>query len=850
MSGKLRLTGRSTASQEVPLLKTINNRKTLARLPGRRGWRRRIAMTATLCAGWAVVSTQIARAENIYMAVGSSSGSGNLTVSATQPLRYNFGVTQQGGDAGLSAVQIDFTVDRGQQTTDPVIFTVYDGLGGTLGTGSAVSTTSVPAATFSSASFNPATVAITTPLALSSGYYSLEITTASVGSSNDKYQIKDGVLRLTNTARTSLSGLLFVEDSNTTGTAGVTLTAATGVLAQPVLSTTSVAFGNFRLGATLSQGVTLTNDNLATANNYSEALAGSVSTTTGGASMSGLPVAGVDELGQGASTSLTVGLPSATAGPVTGALDLSFKSEKGNSDSPGPTYGTGVGTPTINLSGTGYREATAGFSTTSPDLGKFHVGASNVSGTFTLDNTQTADQYSEGLAASEASTTGGASVTSALPSDGSPLAAGSNTSVSVQLASVSAVGANTGTVTLNLNSSGTGTSGLTAASLGSQVVTVSAQGYSGQSIWETDGSGTWGSFDDWDTPGGTPGVDGSLSVNDTATFGSAATTGTTVSLDGQSPALASVTFNNAAASYTISPGTGGSMTVGTSASTGAITVSAGSHSIATGLALARDTSIATSSGTALTLSGAVSGASALSKTGAGTLEITNTGTLSGATTVSGGMLRVNGAVASSDVTVQSGATIAGSGTVGAVTIESGGTLAPGNSPGTLTVTGDAIWQPGGNYNWQVYDADDLNGTAGTDWDLTTITGNLDLTNLSSSSTYNINLWSLSAISPADVDGNAINFDNTQPYSWTIATVGGSIQGFAANLFTINTSATNGTSGFSNNLGGGTLSMDQDGSNLNILFTPTPVPEPTTLGLLLIAGGTAGVSAWRRRTRKA
>jgi len=213
----------------------------------------RAAAVQSIGVAGVLLSAVSGQAENVYMAVGQASGSGNLTVSSANSLRYNFGVTEQGGSAGLSAVQVDFTVDRGQQTNDPVVFTVYDGLGGSLGTGSIVSTTSVPAATFSAASFNPATVLLAAPLSLASGYYSLEITTNSPGTSNDKYQIKDGVFRLTDITGSALSGLYFVEDSNATGSAGTTLTAASGVLAQPVLSTTSVAFGNFRLGDTFSQ---------------------------------------------------------------------------------------------------------------------------------------------------------------------------------------------------------------------------------------------------------------------------------------------------------------------------------------------------------------------------------------------------------------------------------------------------------------------------------------------------------------------------------------------------------------------------------------------------------------------
>jgi fibronectin-binding autotransporter adhesin len=170
-------------------------------------------------------------------------------------------------------------------------------------------------------------------------------------------------------------------------------------------------------------------------------------------------------------------------------------------------------------------------------------------------------------------------------------------------------------------------------------------------------------------------VDGSLSVNDTATFGNLPTNPTTVSLDGVSPALAALTFSNSAASYTLAPGSGGSVTVGTAGSTGTINTTAGSHQITADLAIGRDTGVATSAGTVLTLAGALSGSGVvLAKTGGGLLAITGTGGFSGETTVTEGTLKVNGSIASSGVTVQSGATLAGSGTVGATTIEAGGTI--------------------------------------------------------------------------------------------------------------------------------------------------------------------------------
>lgn len=93
-------------------------------------------------------------------------------------------------------------------------------------------------------------------------------------------------------------------------------------------------------------------------------------------------------------------------------------------------------------------------------------------------------------------------------------------------------------------------------------------------------------------------------------------------------------------------------------------------------------------GNALVVSGTVTGAGTLTKSGAGTLTLSGINAYTGATTVTGGKLIVNGSISTSTLTtVQTGATLGGSGSVGALTIDSGGFLAPGNSPGTTTVNG-------------------------------------------------------------------------------------------------------------------------------------------------------------------
>ncbi len=125
-------------------------------------------------------------------------------------------------------------------------------------------------------------------------------------------------------------------------------------------------------------------------------------------------------------------------------------------------------------------------------------------------------------------------------------------------------------------------------------------------------------------------------------------------------------------------------------------------------------SVTTGSATQAGVISELGGPRPLEKIGAGTLVLTANNTYSGATTVNAGTLFVNGSIANSAVTVNSGATLAGIGTVGATTINSGGIFAPGTSPGTMTVQGNLAFRSGALYLVQVNPstASSTNVTAG------------------------------------------------------------------------------------------------------------------------------------------
>ena len=238
-----------------------------------------------------------------------------------------------------------------------------------------------------------------------------------------------------------------------------------------------------------------------------------------------------------------------------------------------------------------------------------------------------------------------------------------------------------------------------------------------------------------------------------------------------------------------------------------------------------------------TLSGAnsYSGATTVS---AGTLNVASTGNIisSSATTVNGGNLVVNGTAGA--VTVNLGGSLLGSGTVGAVELTSGSFLKPGNSPGNLTAA-SSVWKAGATYEWQITS---LAGTAGTDWDLFTVTGGLDLSALSSSSTFNLSLDSAGALA---------GFSSTSDYSWTFAKAA-SITGLSSTsagtdistLFNILATNFNGGTGPTNGFKVVVGETAGGYTSLNL----TTVPEPSASSLMGFGLGALMILRNLRRKR--
>ena len=445
-------------------------------------------------------------------------------------------------------------------------------------------------------------------------------------------------------AKSGTVGLSFSSDGTAAGLGlsslgSQTISVSGGVynFAVAGLGTTSVDLGNIHVGNSFGTSA-LSITNTAAAGSYTEGLDVAAEPVVAGdkATASGT----INNLAGGAvSTNISVGLGNGsvlggdvynTAGQVNGSVKVGFVSSGINSG----LSNTVLGSQTVTVTGGVYNYAAAGFGTTSVDLGNIHAGGSFNTNYLCVTNTASgANGYVETLAASFANPSGVSTIGSV-----SGLTNGSSSSALGVTITDSTAGAKSGTTGVAFTSQAIA-SGLSDSSLGSSSITVSGFVYTGQGVWNA-GSGSWTNFANWQQAGGTPGLDGALSINDTATFGTGV--GGTIALNGASPSISSLTFSNASASYVVAQGSGGSVSLLAAESNPAsINTLAGSHSISAPLVLGSDVTFYGESASLLSVSGVVSGSGALIQSGSGTLALTGVNTYSGGTLVSEGTLSGN-----------------------------------------------------------------------------------------------------------------------------------------------------------------------------------------------------------------
>jgi len=417
------------------------------------------------------------------------------------------------------------------------------------------------------------------------------------------------------------------------------------VLGTLSLSTNAVTLRAMRNSGTMTS-VTLSETSGLNSPGFSSSLSGAATIS---------PASGI--VAVSGTQSLNLGWNSyASTGPLTGTVTLSNTT---NSADPFNSAGN-----VINMTGAVVDNRVV--TSTSASFGLVHVGAA-ISQSITLSTTGDDSYYTRVMVTNGGTdnngfltVSGGSNPTFNGPSvtDNRTISGTANTS-----------GVFNGTVTLT-----TIGEGLPSESPISVPVNYSVQVFSGQSGWAGGSSGSWGNAANWQdqvTPSisAVPGIWGVS--GDTATLGSGPNGPVTITLDGTSPHLGSLTFSSTDG-YTLTSGSGGTLNMDNGASAASVTVAAGSHVIAAPVVLNSNTNVAVNNaGDTLTVSGPVSGSGGLTTSGGGVVVLSAANTYSGGTTVNAGTL----------VVANSSGSAVGSGGI----LISGGTLQVGNggTAGTL-----------------------------------------------------------------------------------------------------------------------------------------------------------------------
>jgi len=109
--------------------------------------------------------------------------------------------------------------------------------------------------------------------------------------------------------------------------------------------------------------------------------------------------------------------------------------------------------------------------------------------------------------------------------------------------------------------------------------------------------------------------------------------------------------------------------------------------------------------------GVISGSGNVVKLGSGVWKVGGANAYTGSTTINAGTMVVNGAFASSTISVSAGGVLGGIGTLaGDIFVD--GTLSPGDTVGTLTLTGDLSFASGSAINFELGTVKDLISFAG------------------------------------------------------------------------------------------------------------------------------------------
>ncbi|MCX6967429.1 MAG: hypothetical protein NTZ46_06530 [Verrucomicrobia bacterium] len=181
----------------------------------------------TFFAALAVASLALVSTASANLIVAIDNTGANDPVNIDNPRAWNFGVTQAGADYfttnGISFDSAMFDAKLHNDTTAPLVFSIYSGLGGDVNGNTLLRQVTVGADQFNQQYLGGQGRIFTyTPgLVFDAGYYSVTLTSTAPDKATEDYFLKQGKLTLEDADGTALDSSYWLQDQGT-GHAGST----------------------------------------------------------------------------------------------------------------------------------------------------------------------------------------------------------------------------------------------------------------------------------------------------------------------------------------------------------------------------------------------------------------------------------------------------------------------------------------------------------------------------------------------------------------------------------------------------------------------------------------------------